>query len=282
MIFPKLIHFLERCFTGVPPLDEDPNVMEENDIDYNIDDELNQIIKFTGFQYDSEQDMFYSANNAWQKKYGYCRLYDELAIPFGMIVDSEPIYFEHGGKVWLIEFWKGQYDLTTGCEIGIYTAKEPNTAFYNTGDEGEKLHMSFSLMKNGRKLFKNTDKHWWLTGFKLGEFSEPSELTMRISIAFKDADMRDAFIQGLENAGYSNHKIKRYGNAVGFVFDQPKTEQPIARMKEIESIIQKKNKYMCDKYQELTGGSINMMDKLAILTEQAPELYRILMRMGII
>jgi len=45
-------------------------------------------------------------------------LYDEAAAPLGMIVDCEPIHFEYKGKRWLIQFWKGQYDLPTGAEVG--------------------------------------------------------------------------------------------------------------------------------------------------------------------
>ena len=40
----------------------------------------------------------------------------------GMIIDCEPVRFYYGGKKWLIELWKGQYGMTTGCEIGVYTA----------------------------------------------------------------------------------------------------------------------------------------------------------------
>ena len=97
---------------------------DNRSIDYSDFDET---IEASGFLYDPEEDIFYSKMNPWQRKYGYCRLYDEIAAPLGMIVDSEPIHFKYEGKSWLIEFWKGQYDLTTGCEIGIYNT---NGAFF--------------------------------------------------------------------------------------------------------------------------------------------------------
>ena len=68
-----------------------------------------------------------------------------------MIIDCEPINFEYNGKKWLIEFWKGQYDLTTGCEIGVYKAVGPdldmqgffNGTFYNCVSDEERLQMEF-------------------------------------------------------------------------------------------------------------------------------------------
>ena len=43
-----------------------------------------------------------------------------LAPRFQMVTQFEPIYFDYDGKTWLIEFWKGQYGINTGAEIGIY------------------------------------------------------------------------------------------------------------------------------------------------------------------
>jgi hypothetical protein len=82
---------------------------------------VDEAVVAAGYEYDAGQDMFYSIMNPWQRKYGYCKIYDEAAAPLGMIIDCEPVHFEYQGRKWLIEFWKGQYDLTTGCEIGIYT-----------------------------------------------------------------------------------------------------------------------------------------------------------------
>ena len=52
------------------------------------------------------------------------------------------------------------------------------------------------LRKNQEFLFKRNDKHWWLTGFILGEFSEPCELTWG-STTLKDKLMLDAFVDAL-------------------------------------------------------------------------------------
>ena len=249
---------------------------------------IDTTIKTAGYSYDPKQDMFYSTMNAWQRNHGYCRLYDEAAALMGMIIDCEPIYFEYENKKWLIEFWKGQYDLTTGGEIGIYTDEIMDRSivdavkgdFYNSASNEDRLEMAFSLKKKGRTLFTRQGKHWWLTGFRLGEFSEPSELTMNLNITFKNEFMRDAFINGLKQAGYQEHEIFVYRNTVGLIFDKPRTTQPVTRIPETDKIIQRKNKLMCDKFKDITKAYSNMSDKLMVVQKQSPELYNQAVNIG--
>jgi hypothetical protein len=252
------------------------------------DDDLFKIIKDAGYSYDSRQDIFYSNLDAWQRNMGFCRLYDEASAPFGMIIDCEPIYFEYDGKSWLIELWKGQYDLTTGGEIGVYTNEAPDLdipglftgTFYNCASDADRLEMTFSLKRNGEKLFKRKDKHWWLTGFKLGEFSEPSELIMNIKITLKDKQMCNAFVRGLRKAGYSEDEIYIMENTVGLKFNKPHTAQPITRTKETDWIIQKKNKLLCEKYQEITSPYENFTDKINAVRQKSPEIYEMITNLG--
>lgn len=238
-------------------------------------------IEIAGYEYDSEQDIFCCNMNPWQRNLGYSRLYDEAMAPFGMIVDCEPIYFEYKDKIWLIELWKGQYDLNTGCEIGIYTASKPilnasqvyKFMFYNCASDTERLTMSFTLEKNGKILFSRDDRHWWLAGFKLGEYSEPSELVMRLNITLKDREMCDAFIGGLTRAGYLEDEIIVNGYTVGVTFDKPRTPQPATRILETDKIIQAKNKILCDRYNDITHIYNNLTDKINEIKKQAPEIY---------
>lgn len=249
---------------------------------------LYEAINAAGYAYDERQDMFYSTMDAWQRKMGYCRLYDEAAAPMGMIIDCEPIYFDYDGKRWLIEFWKGQYDLTIGAEIGVYTTEDPDIdipeiftgTFFECAKDEDHLEMAYFIKKNGRKLFRREDKHWWLTGFKLGEFSEPWELTMYLTITLKDEVMRDAFVEGLNKAGYKENEILVDQNTVGLIFDKPRTPQPISRTKETDELIQMKNKFMCEKYQEITGPYETFPEKLKAIQEQAPELLDAVFHMG--
>jgi hypothetical protein len=257
---------------------QDRLIDKDND---RVDDRLEEIIEAAGYSYDEKQDIFYSNMNAWQKDMGYCRLYDEGSALFGMIIDCEPIYFEYGGKRWLIEFWKGQYDLPTGAEIGVYSTDKPDINipdvfkgpfFHSVGDE-DALDMSFTLWKKGKKLFTREGKHWWLTGFKLGLFSEPYELKLELSITLKDEEMLKAFVKGLKKTGYSDQEITIKDNTVSLIYNKPHTVQPATRTPEGDFIIQLKNKLLCDKYNEITQHYDNFPDQIKVIYNEAPELY---------
>jgi hypothetical protein len=250
-------------------------------------DELDKVVEIAGYTYDPTQDIFISNMDPWQRNLGYCRLYDEAAAPLGMIIDCEPIYFAYKEKKWMISFWKGQYDLVTGCEIGVYTESLDlnifgafTGTFYNSASNDDRLQLSFTLKKNGNTLFTRDGKHWWLTGFKLGEFSEPSDLSMEIEITLHDATMRDAFVSGLRNAGYTNREFKIDGNTVNFTFDIPHTPQPFTRTSEIDRFIQRKNELLCESYQEITKSYNNIQEKVKAIEEQAPELYEKVLKIG--
>jgi len=77
-----------------------------------------------------------------------------------------------------------------------------------------------------------------------------------------------------EESGYTNKEIKRYGNSVRVIFDKPRTPQPFTRTKVTDEIIQKKNKLLCDLYNEVTKGCVTLEEKIAAIREKAPELYQ--------
>lgn len=108
--------------------------------------------------------------------------------------------------------------------------------------------MSYTLKKNGNPLFTREGKHWWLTGFKLGEFSNPSELTMDITITLHNVIMRDAFVTGLWNAGYPLDEFTRNGTTVSFTFAKPYTPPPLTRIPKTDQLIQRKNELLCVNY----------------------------------
>jgi len=252
------------------------------------EDELFKTIQDAGYLYDQEQDIFYSSMDPWQKDMGYAAFYDDFAILSGMIIDCEPIKFVYEGKEWLIEFWKGQYGLSTGCEIGVYVKEntERNIAgaykdsFYKGVSDEDRLQMAFALKKMGKVLFTRNDKHWWLTGFKLGEFSEPTDLIMDVSITLKDFIMRDEFIKALKNVGYLKNEIFINRTTVSLRFDKPRTQQPSTRIEELDWITQRKNKMLCDKYDEITKGYNNFPDKMNAIENKAPEIYNKIINIG--
>lgn len=244
-----------------------------------FDDEIEKAIEYAGYAYDESQDIFYSTYDCWQKKFGYCSLYDESAAPMGMILDFEPIRFHYGGLNWLIELWKGQYDLTTGCEIGVYNTILPNInipgffngTYYNAARESEYLDMSCTLLKKGIPLFERTDRHWWLTGFRVGEYSHRHDLDMDIRIELLDREMRDAFVGALLKLRYREMDIS--GNTVHLLFEKPHSRQPMSRMLLTDWLIQMKNKQLCNIYNGVTKNCVTMQEKMYILKTRYPQLF---------
>jgi hypothetical protein len=252
-------------------------------------EEIFEKIDLAGYHYDPYQDIFYTKIDAWQREMGYFRLYDEAAAPLNMIIDCEPIYINYGGKRWLIEFWKGQYGMCTGCEIGVYSTEGPdlnipgvfNGTFYYCVDDEDLLEMSYTLYKKDKVLFRYHDIHWWLTGFSLGEFSEPSDLVMNLKINLKDKTMKDAFVEGLINTGYKdNEDIIVRGNTVSVIFHKPKTRQPFTRKPETDRLIQRKNKFLCDTYLELTKDYDSFPEKIMVIQEISPEIFYNILNIG--
>lgn len=250
--------------------------------------ELNQEIKPFGFAYEPHQDIFYSLMNPWQRDLGYCRLYDEASAALSMIIDCEPIPFEYGGRHWLIEFWKGQYGMNTGGEVGIYYTTGPNLnipgifngTFYYCPKDQDCINMSFALRKKGNLLFTRTGYHWWLTGFKLGEFSKPSDLSMDIILDLYDRKMANAFVAALVKAGYTQDEYKSLGSRVIVRYDKPHTKQPITRTAFTDFIMQHNNQAFCDSYNYLTSEYIDTLDKLEIVRNESPSMYHKLMTVG--
>ncbi|MGI6659644.1 MAG: DUF4474 domain-containing protein [Dethiobacteraceae bacterium] len=249
---------------------------------------LDQALAKAGYVYDPAQKIFFSHQQAWQRDYGYCRFYDEMLAPLSMIVDCEPICFNYQQKSWMIEMWKGQYALTTGCEVGVYYTEGESInlpgifhgPFYRCVGDEDMLEMSCTLYKHGKKLFTRTDRHWWLTGFILGEFSEPTDLTMDVSITCKDETMLTAFVEGLRSVGYQEDEIKTSALTVNLVLAKPRSAQPSTRTAETERIIQWKNKLLCDVYQRVTQNLADIGDRIKVIREELPELYEVIMRMG--
>jgi hypothetical protein len=250
--------------------------------------ELNQELLPFGFAYEPYQDIFYSLMNPWQRELGYCRLYDEASAALSMIIDSEPIRFEYNGRKWLIEFWKGQYGMNTGGEVGIYYTTGPDLripglfdgTFYFCVKDEDCINMSFAFRKNGNLLFTRSGYHWWLTGFKLGEFSKPSELSMDITMDLYDKQMANAFIEALKKAGYDEDEYAVQGRRVMVRFKKPHTKQPITRTSFTDFMMQRNNETFCNSYNYLTEAYTDTLDKLEIVRKESPSMYNQALNLG--
>lgn len=211
--------------------------------------EVAKMISEAGFVYDSRQDIYVSKIDSLQRKAGYSYIIDLAAIPVGMVIDCEPVIFAYNGQTYMIELWKGQYDLSTGAEIGIYKRSPSGPLEWECGENSDMLYMTFTLKKRGNEVFRRSGTHWWLTGFKPGQFCNPADLTMDISINFSNRQgMLNPFVYAMRQLGYGNIQIN--GSTVRFSFDRPKTKQPITDPLFIAET-QRKNRLLVDTYNNL-------------------------------
>lgn len=196
---------------------------------------LNELSKPFGFCYvapnpyqgllcEREDDIFKSRMDAWQRAKGYEALYDKAAAGAHMIFDCWPVYFNYEGRTWLIELWKGQYGINTGAEVGVYHADKiipkemRKIAHFDAVEEEEMPYISFRLKKKQKNLFSTAEKHWWLTGFRMGEFSKPKDLSLSVKIRFDDIEQAKAFVQGVKESG-KTEKYCRNCNEVYLCMD---------------------------------------------------------------
>lgn len=204
-----------------------------------------------GFAYDPEKDIFYSTKNAWQKNFGYSHTYDVLAPIFRMIIDTEPIRFYYNNKNWLITFWKGQYGIVTGAEIGIYCTNQQKVnkkTIYLPASDSEMLNMELILYKKGKVITKVSAKHWWLAIFKLGMFSKPKDLSMDINITFPNQQMLEAFLTSFKKLGYNSKKFTVIGNTFSFKYTKPRTRKVWTRSWLSDTIRQSYNRKNVELY----------------------------------
>lgn len=194
-----------------------------------------------GFSYDSKKDIFYSTRNAWQKNFGYTHLYDVSAPLFQMIIDTEPVRFYYDNRNWLITFWKGQYGIVTGAEVGIYYTNEKEVnkkTVYLPVPDNEMLPISLVLYKKKEIIAKVKAKHWWLAIFKLGMFSKPKELSLDIAIEFPNEKMFSAFLNAFMKLGYKAKDFKLNNTTFYFQYKKPKTRKVWTRSFIVDGIRQ--------------------------------------------
>lgn len=243
---------------------------------------FNKDLEPFGFVYDEKQDLIYSGMYPWQRELGYCRLYDEAALALNMAIHSEPVYFAYHNRRWLIEFWKGQYGMTTGGEVGIYVTDKEDISipgvfegpFFECVPDEERIVMEYVLYKDKSPLFVRKDLHWWLTGFEVGQFTSPNRLVMDIRMTFPNRGMLLAFLKGLHDTGYKENEYRITGNTVQLRFDKPKTKQPYRKVRLLYYIVQGLNRMYCGIFKHVTKDFVRTVDKLDYLRFLFPWMYR--------
>lgn len=247
---------------------------------------LNKALTPFGFCYEAGDDSIGVQMYPWQREMGYCRAYDEAAIAMYMVIDCEPVYFNYAGQRYLIEFWKGQYGCTTGAEIGIYVNRSGDferpaaDLFYECVKDEERQPMSFALIRNGKIVLRRSAVHWWLTGFRVGMFSQPQELRLEASVGFPTVGMARAFYDGMLRAGYEPEEIHMEKCTVSFVFDKPRTKQSYRYPNWYRRCIMRRNRKNCRCYCRITKCFSTTLDRISFLGYCFPLLYRLMIRMG--
>lgn len=246
---------------------------------------LEELLEPFGFGYDAREDIFYSILEGWQRKFGYCRAYDEGASHFSIIFDCEPFFFLYGEKEWLLEFWKGQYGMTSGGEVGLYWRDIDDVIpvslrIYDAVPDYEMPMIFIRVIKKGKELFHQKGRHWWMAGFVLGEYSKPKHLAMETELVFKNDEMAIAVLEAIEKRGYTKEQVLRNGNRILFFFDKPKSRQPFWQSGIFTWPKQLRNRYFCYKYRRITKVLDSHLDKILYLEKKAPKLFQRLLKIG--
>ncbi|HZK22107.1 MAG TPA: DUF4474 domain-containing protein [Oscillospiraceae bacterium] len=182
-----------------------------------------KILTFAGFQYDPVQGIYYSHLNPLQRKFGFNPLYDAAAPFTGMIYYTRRVFFQYDEKDWMIQVWKGQYGITVGAEIGVYNkSSDRDFEHYDCAGDDDLVEMTMFVYK-GKDLYftRGPEEHWWLTGFKLLDATNISEISVQIIMKLKDKAMANAMEKGLKNQERDGMTYVRTGNT--FCLDWPST-----------------------------------------------------------
>lgn len=243
---------------------------------------LNELTTPFGFAYEPGQDIFVSQINAWQRKEGYEALFDNLASKFNMIMDCFPVYFDYRNRTWLIEFWKGQYGINTGAEVGVYHANRPipkrqrKKVHYNAVSDEEMPLIGMCLKRRQEHLFSLKGYHWWLAAFRMGLFTQPKDLTLYASLTFCNCEAAEAFAKGLTEAGLSE-KYRIRGRRVTVMLDETKCYKGMEKLH--RAIVQGCNRFYCGLYRIVTAPFTKTADRMLFLYEQLPWCFRHMLRL---
>ena len=245
---------------------------------------LNELLAPFGYRYIPSQDIISSRVDAWQREFGYRALFDKAASYAGMIMDCLPVYFNYQNRTWLIEFWKGQYGISTGCEIGVYYAdrilspEEYTNTLFHCADNDNMQELAFTLCKDSTVIAELSERHWWLTAFLPGMFSAPPDLYMHIRVTLPTCEMAEAFAAGLKNAGYCSKEISLCHRSVTFTFS--KSVQPCGVLRKLWiRIVQFFNRMFCGVFLFLTKPFCLRADRILYLYYCLPHAFRNMLRL---
>lgn len=245
---------------------------------------LDSVVKSFGYKYIPEWDVFSSRVDAWQRQFGYGTVYDRASVYFNMALHTLPIYFDYEGRTWLIQVWKGQYGICTGCELGLYHANglvdesRRKDAIFQAVDNDEMMDLSAELWRQGIRIASLNQRHWWLTAFDVGTFSRPSELSLDISIRFPNHEMKDAFYFSLLKQGVNRRDIFSYHTSI--YFHMPDCRYKTSLWRRLHTgLVQGINHFNCNLFCFVTRCCYSSCDRILYLYFYLPLICRHLLRL---
>ena len=181
----------------------------------------NQVLSY---QYSYIDDYYYTNDKeAWQYNFGFGKVYDIVSPYILLEYDYIRVFFTYEDKDWMLQMWKGQYGMIFyGGEIGIYNRAHSDDGvndwtMYECPSDDDWLKMELTMWHEEldgswtREFTREYDEYWWCTGFKNGHLrvQEPAdELRLTGRITFKDAEMTQIVVKGLEECGFKHSKSK--------------------------------------------------------------------------
>lgn len=157
----------------------------------------------TGYSFSIPEALLYAQVNAWTRDFGFMLFYDifSYTTPF-FFYETRRIKFDYDGLEWMIQIWKGNYIISNGAEVGIYSRDAGKFGtYYDCATDDQMMEMSMELYHGDDLIFSRPKQlHWWLTGFRITDETYPaSSMTLKFSIDMKDEEMLNAFCNAVEN-----------------------------------------------------------------------------------
>ncbi len=170
-----------------------------------------------GFKYNIADKCFITAENAWQRNFGYSQTYDDTSSLIAISYDTIRVFFEYDNLEWMVQYWKGQYGMIMiGAEVGIYHRPKGSSesTYYNCANDDTKMLQSMTLYRresstsNSFKkiLSRSPSRTWWCTGFIPGTLAagaynvsaeDLKDLRLDTKLTLKTPEMAQVFMEGL-------------------------------------------------------------------------------------
>ena len=148
-----------------------------------------------GFDFNVKEYKVVTPVGAWQRNFGFNVAYDVIGNILFMDCETVRIKFNFGGKDRMVQMWKGNYThLSNGAEIGFYYLKDGEKFQYTCGETEDERPMSMTLRTGDTVIMKcASERHWWLSGFKIGPTVNCKDMVLDFAIDFQDSDYAKAF-----------------------------------------------------------------------------------------